>query len=404
MNNKIKSKYLNIISLNINSLVSISKQTFLLNFLNKHKPDIMILCETKLNKSRKIKFKDYEIVRKDRPNSTLGGGTAILIKKELKFVEIEINKLDFECLELCAISLKITDSHNLDVIAAYASQRNSSKFNEEWEKAFEFLHLNNMDKYYVLTGDINARHGDWGNINNNTRGNFIKKWLYENEMNFKCSLYSTLEPSFPRSGSYLDLVFTDTRLEISTVIPYKINTLPFDSDHDASIFNITLNNNKVFNIDRNIQEFTYNYKKTDWDRFSYNCDKVAKEIITKDNLQFKNNSNLSNDEIDTYIEVVDKIIKIAVEKTVPKFKSYNSMDRYSNKQLIKLQNHKSKILTEIKKLNRINNKNNRQIITLKSLIKNINILIKERIKMESNKYWENKIKSITPKDSVNMFF
>lgn len=156
MNNKIKSKYLNIISLNINSLVSISKQTFLLNFLNKHKPDIMILCETKLNKSRKIKFKDYEIVRKDRPNSTLGGGTAILIKKELKFVEIEINKLDFECLELCAISLKINDSHNLDVIAAYASQRNSSKFNEEWEKAFEFLHLNNMDKYYVLTGDINA--------------------------------------------------------------------------------------------------------------------------------------------------------------------------------------------------------------------------------------------------------
>lgn len=403
-NNKIKSKVLNIISLNINSLVSISKQMFLLHFLKKHNPDIMILCETKLNKKRKIKFKDYELVRKDRPNSTLGGGTAILIKKELKFIEIEINKLNyFQCLELCAISLKINDTQNLTVIAAYASQRNSSKFNEEWEKAFEFLHLNNIDKYYIIAGDINAKHSDWGNINNNPRGNFIKKWLYDKEMYYKCSLYSTLEPSFPRSGSYLDLVFTDTRLEISTVMPNKIKTLPFDSDHYASIFKITLDNNRLFKIDRNLKGFTYNYKKTDWNKFSYNCDKSAKEILSKDNFQVKNNRNLTNDEIDTYIVLVDKIIKNAVEKTVPKFKSYNSMDRYNSKELIKLHKHKSKILSEIKKLNRINNKNNRQLITLKSLIKNINILIKENINKESNKYWENKIRSITPKDSVNMF-
>ena len=72
---------LKIISINVNSLIQNQRRECLLNFIETHNPDIVLLNETKLNPKYKIHFKDFNLVRNDRPNSKLGGGTAILIKK-----------------------------------------------------------------------------------------------------------------------------------------------------------------------------------------------------------------------------------------------------------------------------------------------------------------------------------
>ena len=72
---------LKIISINANSLIQNQRRDCLLNFTETHKPDIVLINETKLNPKYKIHFKDFTLVRNDRPNSKMRGGTAILIFK-----------------------------------------------------------------------------------------------------------------------------------------------------------------------------------------------------------------------------------------------------------------------------------------------------------------------------------
>ena len=53
----------------------------MLTLIKKKTPDILLISETKLNYRHKVYYKNYSIIRHDRPNATQGGGTAILIKK-----------------------------------------------------------------------------------------------------------------------------------------------------------------------------------------------------------------------------------------------------------------------------------------------------------------------------------
>ena len=90
MNNNLIISNLTIITLNINSLISIEKKYCLQKLIEAYNPDIILLTETKLNTKHKIYFDNYKIIRNDRINSIQGGGTAILIKNLFKFRIIEI--------------------------------------------------------------------------------------------------------------------------------------------------------------------------------------------------------------------------------------------------------------------------------------------------------------------------
>ena len=65
--------------MNVNSLIQNQRRDCLLNFTETHKLGIVLINETKLNPKYKIHFKDFNLIKKDRPNSKLGGGTSILI-------------------------------------------------------------------------------------------------------------------------------------------------------------------------------------------------------------------------------------------------------------------------------------------------------------------------------------
>lgn len=56
-----------IYAINVNSLVSTNKQFIMQKFLDEHKPDFVLISETKLNSKHYIKFKNYHLLRNDRP-------------------------------------------------------------------------------------------------------------------------------------------------------------------------------------------------------------------------------------------------------------------------------------------------------------------------------------------------
>ena len=70
---------LKIAAVNVNSIVSKHKRFELLGFTTKLSHDIILISETKLNDKHKLEFKLFNLIRTDRPVSSQGGKTAILI-------------------------------------------------------------------------------------------------------------------------------------------------------------------------------------------------------------------------------------------------------------------------------------------------------------------------------------
>ena len=164
---------LKIFSINVNSLVSHSKRHELIKFLESHNPDIVLLCETKLNKRHKVQFSDYEIIRTDRPNSQKGGGTAILIKRDLNISWSQIyspSSLRNEILEYTIIQLNLNNSKKLFIVSVYANNEYRNIFTNELNQLFSSLKLNNLDNYFIVAGDLNARQISWGDVNSNYKG------------------------------------------------------------------------------------------------------------------------------------------------------------------------------------------------------------------------------------------
>lgn len=257
---------LNIIEINVNSIIRLSRRYDLCNFLNKHNPDIVLLNETKLNIRNKITFKDYSLVRKDRDNAERGGGTAILLKNYIKYKNYTNKTIkSFKCLEACIVTIPMAANRRLFLISAYyPSGNNDQHLKTELQQLFQSLNLQNPNNYYLLSGDLNCKHSDWGNTSNNSKGNILKEWISHNEIDFRCSLYASLSPSYPRCSSYLDLCIADSRLCISKEIN-SINclkNLDYDSDHTA-IQILVLNHGKDHPIGyfKKMPDPTFNFKK-----------------------------------------------------------------------------------------------------------------------------------------------
>lgn len=364
---------LKIISINVNSIVTIERRSRLLNFINKHAPDILLICETKLNKTHKIIFEHYNIIRTDRKNATLGGGTAILIKRTLKYTKLITSAMNgFECLETTTISLNIQDGNKLNIISAYAPHSSQPTFQAEFQKVFEALKLDDPHNYYIFAGDFNARHTNWLNPTNNPRGVFINTWMKDHHIDYKCNLYTPKTPTYPRGNSYLDVCFADSRVEVICGNIQKDNeldsiitglpVLPYDSDHYAISLVCSLENDTHFILDRREETLVFDYRKTNWKKLQKTLSKKAATMVVP------NDRNLTNCEIDQTIDAIDQQIEASIEKVVPRIKPNNNMAAFSTPIIRHLQTQKSKVVSEIFKIYRSNQgHNNPQLATLKSI-------------------------------------
>lgn len=397
-------KTLNIIEINVNSLIRLSRRYDLSNFIEKHKPDIVLLNETKLNNRHKICFKDYAFIRKDRLNATRGGGTAILMKNGTKYKYYANNIINsFKFLETCIIQIPFLNNKTLFVISAYyPSGNNSQLFKTELHQLFQSLNLQNTNHYYILAGDLNCKHSEWCNSTNNTKGNMLREWLSCNEMNFRCTLYASATPSYPRCGSYLDICISDSRLHIQKENNSMncLKTLNYDSDHNAIQIKILKDEyNSPLIFFKETPASKYNYKKTNWKKFRNN---ILNEL--NNNEIIPNNRNLTNSEINFYLLKLNDMILKSIEKSVPKFKSYDSTEKYINKTIRLLQKEKSKTLTIIKKYNRLEHFLTTAELNLhKNKLKLIRKLLDENFVISTNNFYQTKIKNIGPKNSSNLF-
>lgn len=393
-----KSTKIKIVSVNVNSIIKNQRRASLLNLLNRQNPDLVMLNKTKLNKMHLLRFENYHVIRSDRNDKNPGGGTAILVKKSIKFEEIFLSTTNQKVFEYTIIKCKFKPNIPLFVIAAYAKCGSQKEFIPELNNLFASLKLNSLDNYYILAGDLNAKHSDWKNPNNNPRGISLAKWLDKNMIKYKIKFLGTKYPSYPNGQFFLDIVMADARFTYHGLEDNaKLTNVPYDSDHNAVTLQISMEDNNDLIQDLDSPEIKLDYRRTNWNKF----EKTLQELY---NMKIPNSRNLSLPEIDNYLSDCDKAILEAVEKSVPKIKERDSLKFYLNPKILKLQKQKNKILTQIHRLNRKWPRiNTYKLKNLKKELLNLKEQLKIQFASSISEYWKEKITNISKKDSVKMF-
>ena len=170
------------------------------------KPHIICLTETWLRDSREPHLVNYTPYFKHRESST-GGGLAIFVRNDLMVINKCLDIFEEGKLEIQALTV-VSKLEKIDIMNIYNPNENISK--EEF-----IYYFNQLNTSHVITGDFNAHHNLWDNINNeNITGKNLADVIYD------CNNVSLLTPlNFPthhyiqnNSYSTLDLTFLSNNL------------------------------------------------------------------------------------------------------------------------------------------------------------------------------------------------
>ncbi|XP_044594068.1 uncharacterized protein LOC123271737 [Cotesia glomerata] len=359
---------LKIMAVNVNSIQANKRRLELISRIHQHNPDVILLSETKLKKSHKLTLKNYTIIRTDRTPEKQGGGTAISIRDTIKYEEINypasINNITTE---YTIIKLQNPENpvENITIVSLYATPDNKKAFRDELDSLFISLKLDNTNNSFIIAGDLNTRRTDWGDTLTNERGKYLIKWEKESAPRYQARI-STDGPSYNPNNSYLDCCISN--LNICDLVNGKITTEEYDSDYKALLFTIQLNHK----IQSNQVAKKFNYKATNWSRFTKFLDKNHPPPPPDD-------KNLTNNDLDEYISTLTKTIQTEIDSTVPHFEKQDSVLKYLNTRIKKLQKNKSKLITDLHRLQRQQPPNYQQKIqNIKSTIN----LVRDELKKE----------------------
>ncbi|CAG5084237.1 Similar to RTase: Probable RNA-directed DNA polymerase from transposon BS (Drosophila melanogaster) [Cotesia congregata] len=383
-------------AINANCLQHNVRRFELFSRIEQYNPDIVLISETKLTKNHYIQSHDYTVIRTDRPNSKQGGGTAIMIKNNIKHQIIKYPTSEKnELLEFTIVQL--LPSQHLEkktfIISAYATNSNRKIFIQELNDVLQRLNLHNQNHFFILAGDLNARRKEWGDSKDNQRGKYLRTWEEESADKFGASIYTTDEPSFT-AGTFLDVCITNITLS-SLTANNKITTADYDSDHRALLFSAILPSE--LQKETVIQSPRRNLRAIKWKKFGKVLDDEYKQDLP-------DNRNLSIQEIDEGIQKITSAIATTMSKTAPVVKRDEGILKYLNSRIKKLQKNKTESIKLLHMLSKSTNPHKQVAITkLKSTIN----LIKAELRIEFNKaveeYWRGQIKQINHKDPTAFF-
>lgn len=188
----------------------------------------------------------------------------------------------------------------------------------------------------------------------------------------------------------------DSRLDFKDLTQDgKLETIPYDSDHNGIEFNISLN--RVIILETQKNPIRLNWPKTNWNKFT----RFMKKNVT---LTLPSNRNLSIEEIDDGIKYIEELIKLTMNVTVPKIKSIDKIEKYRNAEIKKLQKYKSFLLTQINRIYRSGNTRNNYFLNIyKDLLKDTKKKLEKEFTQSVNAYWEQQIRVIKFNNSKKMF-
>ena len=293
-NNSYKKTSLKIAHLNIQSISN--KLDELKLFLIENSIDIMLINETFLTPSKKIKIKDYSIIRKDRKNRK-GGGICFIIHDTIDHNQVNLLRTtdQDECLAFEFQKLGSCD-HSL-ILAAYYSPPDKIINKYLLEEIFE------ISENVILLGDLNAQHQSWFSNKTNQSGSIIKDLIN----NLDLCLINDSSPTYvpihkPLYSAIIDLVVATEKATNLITNFETVDTLR--SDHVTVL--ITIKHEGLCNIGAPSMSF----------KNEINLKSISEEILIKE-LSY-NTTLIEYPELISK-EMVDSLVKqvtIAIQASV----------------------------------------------------------------------------------------
>lgn len=222
----------------------------LTTFLNLNKIDVMLISETHFTERTYLKIPYYEVYHTEYPDGTAHGGSAIIIKQTISHHELEKHQDEF--LQATTIQIK-GPSGPFVVSAVYCPPRH--RFTKD--KLLPFF--DTLGPRFLVGGDYNAKHTDWGSRLITTRGRELFRVIAERNYLHMSSGTPTYWPSDPNKiPDLLDFFIANG---ISNNYAHVEPSYDLSSDHSPVIATLSTT---VILKENHTAIFT---RRTDWDAF-----------------------------------------------------------------------------------------------------------------------------------------
>lgn len=219
-------KKLKIVTWNANGILS--KLPIFEVFLNSHEIDICLLTETHLTNKNYLNIKGYKVYNAFCPGNTARGGCSVIIKDSID--HFESGKIESTVIQMSFIQINSL-KQKMNIGAAYCSPTCTIK-----KDIFKSLLLELGDRF-ILGGDFNAKHVDWGSRITLTRGKELRNAIGEIGCNFHSSGNPTYWPT--DMNKIPDLLDFFISKRVSSNFISIDDCYDFDSDHSPVMLNLT---------------------------------------------------------------------------------------------------------------------------------------------------------------------
>lgn len=176
----------------------------------------------------------------------------------------------------------------------------------------------NRSSYHVIGGDFNGWHPLWGSDRTNRRGRDIVTLITANDINV-CNIgntptFETVTHGVARS-SIIDLTLVSGNIA-SKIFNWHVNDdVTTASEHNALEFNLSFSKKQLH---KNKSQSTYKYNTKNVNSVNWNYFKTKLESnMQNKNLHITNTSEMSNDDIDKYINDITGTIQLTCNETLP---------------------------------------------------------------------------------------
>lgn len=228
----------------------------LTKFIQLKKIDIMMICETHFTDRSFIKIPNFSIYHTPHPDGTAHGGSAIIVNNKLKHYELP----KFQQEHIQSSGVVIEDSIGpIALSSIYCPPKHKLK-KEDFSDLF-----NRLGHRFIVGGDFNAKHQQWGARLTNPRGRELMKAIESSNLGYLSAGEPTYWPTDREKIPDL-LDFCVTR-GVSQNYLQAESCLDLSSDHSPVVVTYS---SQILTCDK---PPTLHNKYTDWELF--------KSIITE---------------------------------------------------------------------------------------------------------------------------
>ncbi|GFW19847.1 RNA-directed DNA polymerase from mobile element jockey [Trichonephila clavipes] len=195
------------------------------DFIDKHSPDLFLIQETHLRPEYSFNIPNYICYRNDRTGSTRGwGGTAILIKRSIPHFHVPTPP-PLTGVEATLVALTPSDQEPFLVASIYAPPNpNYRNLGADLDGIFKIF------KSAFLAGDYNAKHTSWGCNYSDPRGNYLLRYITNNNLDL-------IAPPTPTRYGTDSASTLDYALIKNLIWPCTADSIPeLSSDHNPVRF------------------------------------------------------------------------------------------------------------------------------------------------------------------------